>query len=152
MLGQDGEGCKIEKAGELLSPHLPQAAEGEDGWGADEEIVVQSTANETSETVLQLEGEISELRHKLRTAEEAKNGLQEELNAAKIKHGKLTLKVKTLTKDLQNSQRGHKSKSSSPEDNLLEMAIQDELKSQVSKAEKETSELKKQLKEQLQLL
>ena len=122
-------------------------AEGEDGWGADDEVLVQSTANETSETVLQLEGEISDLRHKLRTTEEAKNGLQEELNAAKIKHGKLTLKVKTLTKDLQNSQRGQKSKSSSPEDNLLEMAIQDELKSQVSKAEKETSELKKQLKE-----
>ena len=43
--------------------------------------------------------------------------------------------------------KGQKSKSASPEDNLLEMAIQDELKSQVTKAEKETSELRKQLKE-----
>jgi len=63
-----------------------------------------------------------------------------------MKHGKLTFKVKTLTKDLQNA-RGQKAKSSSPEDNLLDMAIQDELKSQVAKAEKEATELKKQLKE-----
>ena len=121
----------------------PEATE---GWGADDEVVVQADAGDNNETVLQLEGEISDLRHKLRTSEDAKESLQEELNAAKIKHGKLTLKVKTLTKDLQNA-KGLKSKSGSPEDNLLEMAIQDELKSQVTKAEKEASELKKQLKD-----
>ena len=117
-----------------------------EGWGTEDDLLVQSDVGDNNETVLQLEGEISELRHKLRTTEDAKESLQEELNAAKIKHGKLTLKVKTLTKELQNA-KGQKSKSASPDDNLLEMAIQDELKSQVTKAEKETSELRKQLKE-----
>ena len=117
-----------------------------EGWGTEDDLLVQADVGDNNETVLQLEGEISELRHKLRTTEDAKGSLQEELNAAKIKHGKLTLKVKTLTKELQNA-KGQKSKSASPDDNLLEMAIQDELKSQVTKAEKETSELRKQLKE-----
>jgi len=45
------------------------------------------------------------------------------------------------------SLRGKKGKSSSPEDNLLDMAIQDELKEQVTKAEKEAKELKKQVKD-----
>ena len=41
------------------------------------------------------------MKQKLRTSEEAKSTLNDELTAAKVKHGKLTLKIKQLSKELQ---------------------------------------------------
>ena len=41
------------------------------------------------------------MKQKLRTSEEAKTGLNDDLTAAKVKHGKLTLKIKQLSKELQ---------------------------------------------------
>ena len=142
----DDEGKQVSSATEEQNVVTEDSQE---GWGAEaDEVLVQTSSNDesTAETVLQLEEEISELRHKLRSSEEDKASLKEELNLAKLKHGKLTLKVKTLSKEL-DSLRGKKGKSSSPEDNLLDMAIQDELKEQVTKAEKEAKELKKQVKD-----
>ena len=105
------------------------------GWGEPEEDVLQGLesagqpSDNNAEVVLQLEGEISDLRQKIRSEQEEKAKLEaklnEELNAAKVKHGKLTLKVKQLSKELKAR------KSSSPAsatsglgDDSLDKAIQ----------------------------
>lgn len=105
------------------------------GWGEPEEDVLQGLesagqpSENNAEVVLQLEAEISDLRQKIRSEQGEKAKLEaklnEELNAAKVKHGKLTLKVKQLSKELKAR------KSSSPAsatsglgDDSLDKAIQ----------------------------
>ena len=82
------------------------------------------------------------MKQKLREAEEEKVALNEEINAAKVKHGKLTLKAKQLAKELQNR------KSMTPESTFgsdsLDKAIQDELNQRAEKAEKSLKELQAQ--------
>ena len=72
-----------------------------------------------------MEAEISDLRQKIRSEQEEKSKLNEELNAAKVKHGKLTLKVKQLSKELQNRKSASPASSSSGlVDDSLDKAIQ----------------------------
>ena len=74
-----------------------------------------------------MEAEISDLRQKIRSEQEEKSKLNEELNAAKVKHGKLTLKVKQLSKELQNRKSSSPASSSSglgAADDSLDKAIQ----------------------------
>ena len=74
-----------------------------------------------------MEAEISDLRQKIRSEQEEKSKLNEELNAAKVKHGKLTLKVKQLSKELQNRKSASPASSSSglgAADDSLDKAIQ----------------------------
>ena len=82
------------------------------------------------------------MKQKLRQAEEEKVALNEEINAAKVKHGKLTLKAKQLTKELQNR------KSMTPESTFgsdsLDKAIQEELNHRAEKAEKSLKEIQAQ--------
>ena len=114
------------------------------GWGDDGSEDVHVPDVDAGETIAQLEKEISALRHKLTDAESAKTSLAEELNAAKVKHGKLTLKAKTLSKELEGL-RGKKSKKSASPfgDDALDSFGQDVFKEQMEKAEKEVKELKK---------
>jgi chromosome segregation ATPase len=116
------------------------------GWGGMEEDVLQGEASAPLDNaVLELEAEISDLKQKVRTEQEEKAKLNDDLTAAKIKHGKLTMKVKQLTKDL------HARKSSSPAstatggDDSLDKAIQDELNERAKVAEKSCKEAKQQV-------
>ena len=111
------------------------------GWGAPEDEIILGQSNPDDNAVLELEAEISELKQKLRSSEEDKIALNEEINAAKVKHGKLTLKVKQLTKELQTR------KSMSPDSggtDSLDKAIQDELNERATKAEKSLKEFQQQ--------
>ena len=62
-------------------------------WGAPEDEVLL-TSSDNNNALLELEAEISELKQKIRGDQEEKAKLNEDINAAKVKHGKLTLKVK----------------------------------------------------------
>ena len=87
-----------------------------------------------------LETEISELRAKMRTHEEDKAKLGEELSGAKLKNGKLLVKVKQLTKEVESLK---KSKGGAGDD--LDRALQDEMKLQADKTQSELVELKKEM-------
>ena len=73
----------------------------DDGWGdpSEDDVVVPDV--DDRETICQLEREVSELRDKLNRAEAEKKSLDDEVTAAKVKSGKLTLKVKNLTKEVE---------------------------------------------------
>ena len=105
------------------------------GWGEPEEDVLQGLestgqpSDNNAEVVLQLEAEISDLRQKIRSEQEEKAKLEaklnEELNAAKVKHGKLTLKVKQLSKELKTRKSASPASATSGlGDDSLDKAIQ----------------------------
>ena len=105
------------------------------GWGEPEEDVLLGLesagqpSDNNAEVVLQLEGEISDLRQNIRSEQEEKAKLEaklnEELNAAKVKHGKLTLKVKQLSKELKaRKSASPASATSGLGDDSLDKAIQ----------------------------
>ena len=85
----------------------------------------EGLSDNNAEIILQLETEISELRQKIRAEQADKVKLNEELNAAKVKHGKLTLKVKQLSKELQTRKSSSPASASSGlGDDSLDKAIQ----------------------------
>merc|ERR1719150_1795408 len=119
----------------------PGWGESDEGWGV-EQSELQGEPSANQEDVLALETEISELKEKIRNIELDKSKLQEELNAAKLKNGKMLVKVKTLTKEVETLKK--KKPSSSGFDDL-DRAMEDELKSQAEKAIKEASEVRKEI-------
>ena len=113
-------------------------------WGAPEDEVLLTSSDDNNAALLALEAEISELKQKIRADSEEKAKLNEDITAAKVKHGKLTLKVKQLTKELNTR------KSSSPAstaDDSLDKAIQDELNQRAVKAEKALKESQQQIQD-----
>ena len=72
----------------------------------------------------------SELRQQLKAVEHTRTELEVELNAAKLKNGKLLVKVKTLTKELETVR---KKKSGSEGLDDLDRALEDEMNNQVAK-------------------
>merc|ERR1719228_2340502 len=127
-----------KKEPEVIKGQEESWSEDQEGWGV-EQAEVQQTS---SQDVILLETEISDLRGKLRNVEEEKTKLAEELNAAKLKNGKLLVKVKQLTKEVENLK---KSKSGSTEMDDLDKALQDEMKLQADKAQNELREVKKEM-------
>merc|ERR1719150_877561 len=119
----------------------PGWGESDEGWGV-EQSELQGEPSANQEDVLALETEISELKEKIRNIEFDKTKLQEELNAAKLKNGKMLVKVKTLTKEVETLKK--KKPSSSGFDDL-DRAMEDELKSQAERAIKEASEVRKEI-------
>merc|ERR1712223_2033427 len=119
----------------------PGWGESDEGWGV-EQSELQGEPSANQEDVLALETEISELKEKIRNIELDKSKLQEELNAAKLKNGKMLVKVKTLTKEVEAFKK-KKSASSGFDD--LDRAMEDELKSQADKALKEAAEARKEV-------
>ena len=114
-------------------------SEDHEGWGVEHAEVQQSAS---SQDVILLETEISELRGKMRGVEEERNKVSEELNAAKLKNGKLLVKVKQLQKEVETLK---KSKGTSPDMDDLDKALQDEMKLQADKAHNELHEVKKEM-------
>ena len=96
----------------------------------------------TSQDVLMLETEISELRTRLRTVEEEKRKALEDLNAAKLKSGKPLVKVKQLTEEVGGLKKAGKS---AGELDDLDKALQDEMKLQTEKTQNELREATKEL-------
>merc|ERR1712013_180570 len=119
----------------------PGWGESDEGWGV-EQSELQGEPSANQEDVLALETEISELKEKIRNIELDKSKLQEELNAAKLKNGKMLVKVKTLTKEVETLKK--KKPASSGFDDL-HRAMEDELKSQADKALKEAAEARKEV-------
>ncbi len=118
------------------------------GWSMEEDLF-QTTADseapdDNSNAVLELEAEISDLKARLRQEAEEKAKLNEELTAAKVKHGKLTMKVKQLTKDLNSRKSMSPAASSTTSDDSLDKAIMDEMGERAKRAEKEAADLKKE--------
>merc|ERR1719394_667309 len=111
-----------------------------EGWGVEHAEVQQSAS---SQDVILLETEISELRGKMMGVEEERNKVSEELNAAKLKNGKLLVKVKQLQKEVETLK---KSKGTSPDMDDLDKALQDEMKLQADKAHDELREVKRKCK------
>ena len=124
--------AKMSISSALSSP-MSRAVEEEEGWGLETAEVQQSSV---SEEVLVLETELSELKNKLRTVEEEKT-------AAKLKSGKLLVKVKQLTKEVETLKK--KAGQSSGELDDLDRALQDEVKLQAEKVGQELREVKKEL-------
>merc|ERR1719234_1488081 len=120
-------------------------SEQDEGWGVEQAEVQQSSS---SQDVLLLETEISELRGKMRTVVEERNKMSEDLTAAKLKNGKLLVKVKQLQKEVENLKKS--SRSGSSEMDELDRALQDEMKLQADKTQNELREIKKET-EQLRL-
>jgi len=127
-----------KKEPEVMKVQEESWSEDQEGWGVEQAEVQQAS----SQDVILLETEISDLRSKLRKVEEEKTKLAEELNAAKLKNGKLLVKVKQLTKELENLK---KSKAGSTEMDDLDKALQDEMKLQADKAQNELKEVKKEI-------
>ena len=122
-------------------PHSESVAEmswseQEEGWGME-----QAEASSSQDVIL-LETEISELRGKIRTVEEERNKMSEDLTAAKLKNGKILVKVKLLQKEVENLKKSSRSGSSEMDD--LDRALQDEVKLQADKTQNELKEIKKE--------
>merc|ERR1712008_342491 len=162
-LEQELENKEKELLAQVQEPKPPTVTEGETvvvseafdadlkGWGEPEEDVLQGLesagqpSDNNAEVVLQLEAEISDLRQKIRSEQGEKAKLEaklnEELNAAKVKHGKLTLKVKQLSKELKaRKSASPASATSGLGDDNLDKAIQDELNERANKVEKSLKE------------
>ena len=135
-----GEG-KVEEV-KMLETAPASWGESDEGWGV-EQSELQGDASVNQEDLLALETEISQLREKIRSVESDKTKLQEELNAAKLKNGKMLVKVKTLTKEMETLKKKKPSSSSGFDD--LDRAMEDELKSQAEKALKEAAEVRKEM-------
>jgi len=134
---------------EAVPEHAPEDKDDEDGggWGdpSEDDVIVPDVP--VGETIAQLEREVTELRAKLTQAEEDKKSLDGEVTTAKVKAGKLTLKVKNLTKEVETLKKKAKSGGASGggSDGLLDSFVQSEINEQIEKGEKEARELKKQL-------
>ena len=131
--------AKMSISSALAGP-MSLAVDEAEGWGGLETSEVQQAS--ASQDVLLLEGEISELRGKLRAAEEEKRKALEDLNAAKLKSGKLLVKVKQLTKEVEGLKKAGK-----PAGGLddLDRALQDEMKLQAEKTQHELKEVTKEM-------
>ena len=116
-------------------------------WGAPEDEVLLTSSDNNATALLELEAEISELKQKIRGEQEEKVKLNEDINAAKVKHGKLTLKVKQLTKELNSRKSASPAASSSTADDSLDKAIQDELNQRAAKAEKALKDSQQQIQD-----
>ena len=137
-LKTENEELKVSKSTEV------EAFDDTPAWGAPEDEVLL-TSSDNNNALLELEAEISDLKQKIRSEQEEKGKLNEEINAAKVKHGKLTLKVKQLTKELNS--RKSASPAASIGDDSLDKAIQDELNQRATKAEKALKDSQQQIQD-----
>jgi len=140
---QESTSTEEEKLPELETVEAAGASNWEESEGWDitqEELQTSSTAND----VLQLEQEISQLRQDLRKVEELKTKAEEDLNNAKLKNGKMLVKVKMLTKEVQDLKSKSSSKKSDGFDDL-DKALEEEMKNQVVKSQQEAKDAKKEL-------
>merc|ERR1711970_1503668 len=112
---------------------------GPEGWGVEETAEVQQSS---SSEIFLLETEISGLRQKIRDMEEDKSKAVDEINSAKLKNGKLLVKVKQLNKEVESLK---KNKNAPAELDDLDRALQDEMKHQAEKCQSELKEAKKEL-------
>ena len=100
---------------------------------------------ETSTELLQLEAEISPLKGKRRGAEKAREKQEKEITQAELKNGKMLVKMKTLTKEVETLK---KAKSQSPVSSSfddLACALEDELRALVARGQKEVQDAWKEL-------
>jgi len=116
-----------------------------DGWGDSEAVAVGSIGDDQAraipEQVNQLELEISQLRRE-------KLQLDGELNNAKLKNGKLLVKVKTLTKQMDALKKSSMAASSSTGSGFvddLDKALEEEMNNQVEKAKTEVKEVRREM-------
>jgi len=139
-----------------------------EGWSGDGEDPFADIANTSSipEQVNALETEISQLRQEMtglaaaKTAAEtaadqlkqevvvltaAKTEAETELNAAKLKNGKMLVKVKTLTKQVESLKSGSKSGGGASFMDDLDKTLEAEMKAQVVKAEGQLEEVRREL-------
>merc|ERR1719309_247985 len=93
------------------------------------------------EQVTVLELEISRLRQEMQTFNQQKADLETELNSSKLKNGKLLVKVKTLTKQMETLKRS----SSGGFGDDLDKALEEEMNNQVEKAKSEVREVRKEM-------
>ena len=115
-----------------------------EGWGV-EQAEVQQGGEEASTELLQLETEISSLKEKLRGVEGAREKQEEEITQAKLKNGKMLVKVKSLTKEVETLKKAKSQSPASSGFDDLDRALEDELKEQVARGQKEVQEARKEL-------
>ncbi|XP_055585722.1 protein lava lamp [Uranotaenia lowii] len=106
----------------------------EDCWGG-EEALLEEKHQQTSSTVL--ERRISEKDDYIRQLEMEKERLQQDITDLKVKSGKLLKKVKEYKAKSENLER----RSASMETNELDLAIQEELNTQIKSLEGKLAEL-----------
>ena len=107
-----------------------------EGWGE------ESSTGQVPDQVLQLEQEISELRQEIKLLQGTRSEIETELNNSKLKNGKLLVKVKSLTKQIETLK---KSCSSGGGADDLDKALEEEMNHQLEKSRTETKELQKEL-------
>ena len=108
-----------------------------EGWGGEE-----SSIEQVPDAVNQLELEISSLRQQINALEAAKQAADTEVNNSKLKNGKLLVKVKALTKQVESLKKAGGGGSVSDD---LDRALEEEMHNQVSKAKVEVKEIKAEL-------
>ncbi|KAF2353802.1 hypothetical protein FHG87_015443 [Trinorchestia longiramus] len=115
-------------------------------WGSEGRKEVEHIQKSSSQDAF-LREEVKSLKEKLIAIEKERNGFAEDLQAAKIKSGRLLQKIKGLqsvNEALQKDVSKLKSKGGLSD---LDQALEEEFKAQVSKAQGERDELKQRLEE-----
>jgi len=107
-----------------------------EGWGDEGQV------DQVPDQVNQLELEISQLRQQIKALESAKTEVESELSGAKLKSGKLLVKVKTLTKQVEALKKSGGGASSVDD---LDKALEEEMNNQMEKAKGEVKEIRKEL-------
>jgi len=121
-----------------VTPTETDWTEGE-GWGE------EGAAELVSDQVNQLELEISGLRQQIKSLDGGRAEVESELTAAKLKNGKLLVKVKTLTKQVENLKRSGSVGSVGGMSDDLDRALEEEMNKQMDKCKAEVREMKKEL-------
>ena len=102
---------------------------------------------ETSTELLQLEAEISPLKGKRRGVKKAREKQEKEITQAELKNGKMLVKMKTLTKEVETLKKAKSQSPVSSSFDYLVCALEDELRAQVARGQKEVQEAWKELEE-----
>ena len=113
-----------------------------EGWGADAE---PEAGIAVPEAVHQLELEISDLRQQIKGLEASKETAETEVNNSKLKNGKLLVKVKALTKQVETLKQQQRSGSSAGGGDDLDRALEEEMNNQVKRAKAEVQEISAEL-------
>lgn len=121
-------------------------AEDEVDWGSEGSKEVEHVQRSSSHDP-SLQEEVRTLKEQLIAVEKERNALADDLQAAKIKSGKLLQKMKALQSSNETLQKDISKLKNKGGLSDLDLALEEEYKSQVSKAHSERDELKQKLED-----
>ncbi|XP_076646633.1 uncharacterized protein LOC143355581 isoform X2 [Halictus rubicundus] len=125
----------------------------EDAWGwneGDAELVGEPvSASLVPSAEIQLRAQVEDLQDRIKDLEKEKDRLTEENKHIQLRSGKMIKKLKEYKVQMENLQQQLKMQKSTSDFYELDSAIEEELKSQISKLEKALNEVKEEQKNML---